>query len=100
VTDIFEAPYQGFFPTFTSFTVSQRSALPVVSDISHSGRQFFDCDTQLITVGFRGVHKRHHCAMALKCDGSEVVNKARMDFGDQLTGRLDEGMSDSMFEFV
>jgi hypothetical protein len=33
-------------------------------------------------------------------DGSEVVNKARMDFGDQLTGRLDEGMSDSMFEFV
>jgi len=38
--------------------------------------------------------------MTLKCDGSEVVNKAGMDFGDQLTGRLDEGMSDSMFELV
>jgi len=100
VTNIFEAPYQGLFPTFTSFAVTQRSALPVVSDISHSRCQLFDCDTQLITVSLRGVHKRHHCAMALKCDGSEVVNKAGMDFGDQLTGRLDEGMSDSMFELV
>jgi hypothetical protein len=38
--------------------------------------------------------------MALKRDGAEVVNKTGMDFGDQLTGWLGEGMPDSMFEFV
>ena len=38
--------------------------------------------------------------MALKRDCAEVVNEAGMDFGDQLTGRVGEGVSDSMFELV
>lgn len=38
--------------------------------------------------------------MALKRDGAEIINEAGMDFSDQLTRRLGEGMPDSVFELV
>jgi hypothetical protein len=80
--------------------VPQGSTLPVVTDISHSRCQLFGCDTQVIIPIFRVTHKRHHCTVALKRDCTEIVNEAGVDFGDQLTGWLDEGVSDSVFELV
>ena len=38
--------------------------------------------------------------MALKRNCTEIINEAGMDFGDQWTGWLGEGMSDSVFELV